>query len=93
VLAEGAVLSGHGGEELAEFLGEIGWALEVRFNEAGKELAGKQADVFGEKAEEQAHEKVRGTFGRDAAIAQALGENGKLFGCTLGYIFSGLARF
>jgi len=33
-----------------------------------------------------------GAFGGDAAIAQALGEGGELFGGTLGYIFSGLAR-
>jgi len=36
---------------------------------------------------------VRGAFGGDAAIAQALGEDGELFGGAFGDFGSGLAGF
>jgi len=59
---EGTLLARHRAEELAQSFCELGGALEVRLDQAREKLAGQQADVFREKAEEQAHEEVGGSL-------------------------------
>ena len=58
---------GHGVEEAAQAGGEGVGAVLSAGGQLGKQALGQQADVFGEQAEEEAHEEVGGGLGVVAA--------------------------
>jgi hypothetical protein len=76
--------AGHGGEELGDLAAEAVGVVAGVVDEAAEERVGEQADVLGEHAEDEAVEEVGDGVGREAAVAQRLGDVADVAGGLLG---------
>jgi hypothetical protein len=84
----------HGVPETGEHLGDVGRRAGTArsFERAAEEIPGQETHVFGEEAEDAAHEEPGDAFGVEAPVLQRRGELGQLAGNLPGHCLGPPAR-